>query len=197
MKFTHHRARRRRRTTSSFEQVIQAAKGGDDGAVSDLYLNHVAIVYGYLRTCGLTEAEDATSEVFIGMIRGLARFNGDELDFRRWLMTIAHRRMVDQRRRLGRNRTELSDVATLESMGNGRATPDLRALELDSTLVEAFGRLTEAQREVLALRFVADMSLQGVAVVTGRPTTAVKSLQNRGLESLRKHMSVSKAQLNA
>ncbi len=197
MKFMQHRERRRRRTASSFEQVIRAAKRGDDSAISILYLDYVAMVYGYLRTCGLAEAEDLTSEVFVGMLRGLARFNGDELDFRRWLMTIAHRRLVDQRRRLGRNRSDLSDMSSLEATQYERSSGDLPALEMDSALVEAFGRLTEAQREVLALRFVADVSVQGVAVITGRPTSAVKSLQNRGLESLRRHMSVPKAQLNA
>lgn len=197
MKFRRHREHQRHGVASPFDQVVQAAKAGDDRSVSLLYLDHVAMVYGYLGASGASEPEDLTSQVFLGMLRGLDRFNGDEADFRKWLMTIAHRRLVDHRRRQSRNRTELSAPTSLEEMRDGLAWADLPALEMDSALVEAFGRLTDAQREVLALRFIADVSLQGVAAITGRPTGAIKSLQNRGLESLRRQMSASKAELDA
>ena len=198
MNFTRHRERRRRGAPSSFYDVVEAAKVGDDRSISLLYLDYVAMVYGYLRASGSFEAEDLTSDVFVGMLRGLSRFSGDEPDFRQWLMTIAHRRLVDQRRRRGRNRTDLSEPLMLDTVqSRRRVSRDLSALELDPQLVEAFGRLTHAQREVLALRFVADISLRGVAVITGRPTGAVKSLQNRGLESLRRQMSIPKVRLEA
>jgi RNA polymerase sigma-70 factor (ECF subfamily) len=51
-------------------------------------------------------------------------------------------------------------------------------------LVDALGRLTPDQREVVTLRFVADLSLEDVAEVTHRPVGAVKSLQHRGLRNL-------------
>lgn len=197
MKFRQHQELRRRSVLSSFDQTIHDAKLGDDRAISILYLDYVAMVYGYLRALGLAEAEDATSEVFVGMLRGLGSFNGDEPDFRRWLMTIAHRRMIDQRRRQGRNRTDLSQSSSLEVLKDRCSVGDPQALEMDADLVEAFGGLTEAQREVLALRFVADVSIQGVAAITGRPTTAVKSLQNRGLESLRRRLSAPKERMEA
>jgi RNA polymerase sigma-70 factor (ECF subfamily) len=196
MRIRRHDERRQEGTASSFDQVIQAAKCGDEHSVSALYLGHIAMVFGYLRACGSPEADDVASEVFVGMLRGLSKFDGDESDFRRWLMTIAHRRLIDQRRRQGRNRTDLSDTSLLAAIQDRRSPSELRALEMDAALVDAFGRLTDAQREVLALRFVADESLQGVAAITGRPTSAVKSLQNRGLESLRRYLSVPKAQLN-
>lgn len=197
MNFMGPRGLRAETAASSFEQVIHAARQGDGGATSTLYLDHVAMVYGYLRACGLADADDVTSEVFIGMLRGLERFSGDELDFRRWLMTIAHRRLVDHRRRHLRNRTDLADASFLEAVRDDRSFGVLPAIELDSELVEAFGRLTEPQREVLALRFIADVSIQGVADIVGRPRSAVKSLQNRGLESLRRHMAAPKAELHA
>jgi RNA polymerase sigma-70 factor (ECF subfamily) len=167
---------------------VRQAKAGDDDAVSLLYLNHVAMVYGYLRACGVGDLDDLTSEVFIGMLRGLKRFDGDQAAFRRWLMTIAHRRMVDYRRQGGRNRTDTVEPHSLEGLRTSAVDIEPRAVMVDDDLVQAFERLTDAQREVLALRFVADVSLRGVAAITGRPTGAVKSLQNRALASLRQHL---------
>lgn len=181
----------------AFERTVQAARTGDHDAVSALYLDHVAMVYGYFRACGVSDPDDLTSEVFMGMLRGLAKFAGDHPAFRRWLMTIAHRRLVDSRRRQGASKIELSEPASLELLSGDERGADLKAVEIDAELVDAFGRLTDPQREVLALRFIADVSLRGVAAITGRPTGAVKSLQNRGLETLRRNLPSTSEQLGA
>jgi RNA polymerase sigma-70 factor (ECF subfamily) len=49
-------------------------------------------------------------------------------------------------------------------------------------------RLTPEQREVLVLRFVADLTLEDVARITGRRVGAVKQLQRRGVDNLRRHL---------
>jgi RNA polymerase sigma-70 factor (ECF subfamily) len=172
----------------SFDRIVRDAKNGDDDAVALLYLNHVAMVCGYLRACGASDLDDLTSEVFVGMLRGLRRFDGDQADFRRWLMTIAHRRLVDHRRKSSANRVDTAEPWVLEGLRTTPVDIEPRVVMVDGELVRAFAMLTEAQREVLALRFVADVSLRGVAAITGRPTGAVKSLQNRGLAALRQNL---------
>ncbi|MFV0523879.1 MAG: RNA polymerase sigma factor [Acidimicrobiales bacterium] len=167
---------------------MDRARAGDDDALSVLYLNHVAMVYGYLRACRAADPEDLTSEVFIGMLRGLGRFQGAQVDFRRWLMTIAHRRLVDEQRRSIRNPHDLTDPQLMQQRPPSNNVTELKAIEVDEDLITAFSRLTDAQREVLALRFVADVSLQDVAAIIGRPVPAVKSLQSRGLAALRREM---------
>jgi RNA polymerase sigma-70 factor (ECF subfamily) len=136
----------------------------------------------------VTDPDDLTSEVFAGMLRGLGRFEGGRPEFRRWLMTIAHRRRVDQHRRWATNRIDLADPRTLEEAGSGRLAADLDQRAIDPELVAGFSELTGAQREVLALRFVADLSLDEVSEITDRPVGAVKSLQSRGLAALRKRV---------
>ncbi|MFV0258323.1 MAG: RNA polymerase sigma factor [Acidimicrobiales bacterium] len=175
-------------TLRTFDQTMDRAKSGDDDALSVLYLNHVAMVYGYLRACRAVDPEDVTSEVFLGMLRGLTRFEGSQADFRRWLMTIAHRRLVDERRRSMRNPHELIDPQLMQQRPSPNNITELKAIAVNEDLITAFSRLTDAQREVLALRFVADVSLQDVAAIVGRPVAAVKSLQSRGLAALRREM---------
>jgi RNA polymerase sigma-70 factor (ECF subfamily) len=53
-------------------------------------------------------------------------------------------------------------------------------------IFETFRALTEAQRDVLALRIVAGLSLEQTAQVLGKRTGAVKALQHRALETLKR-----------
>jgi RNA polymerase sigma-70 factor (ECF subfamily) len=179
------RPNRRPGTASKpIDEVIDRARAGDQASLEMLYRDHVGMVYGYLRACGVSDPEDLTSEVFVGMLRGLSSFSGGREEFRTWLMTIAYRRMIDNRRRRSSDRSipkESTDVnlAAIEAMTQPNP------VEFDPRLIAAFSSLTGAQQEVLALRFVADFGLERVAKITGRPVGAVKSLQHRGLATLR------------
>ncbi len=135
-------------------------------------------VLGYLRAHGAREPEDLLGEVFLQIARDLGRFRGDEGVLRRWVFTVAHHRLVDdQRRRSVRPHTVGDEVPE-------RPAPD-PAPPIDPTLMAAIGALTPVQREVVVLRFVADLSLRDVARITRRPVSAIKAAQARGLARLR------------
>jgi RNA polymerase sigma-70 factor (ECF subfamily) len=61
--------------------------------------------------------------VFIGVFAGLGRFDGDEPGFRSWVFTIAHRRLLDERRRLSR-RPQVSSDEALASLAGGDVESD-------------------------------------------------------------------------
>ena len=152
---------------------------------AELYRRLAPAVLGYLRAQRAPEPEDLLGEVFLQVARDLPRFKGDDDALRRWVFTIAHHRLVDDgRRRRGRPRlagfepADAADPATLE--GPGLPDPALSA---------ALGALTAEQRQVVGLRFVADLSLEDVAAVTGRSVSAVKALQQRALTNLRRAVS--------
>lgn len=73
-------------------------------------------------------------------------------------------------------------------MTSGRAVPDRpgpdREEPLDPALLSAIDGLTPQQREVVLLRFVADLPIEAVARIAGRTTGAVKALQHRALAQL-------------
>ena len=154
-------------------------------AIDELYSRYSGLVLGYLRGQGAVDPEDLASEVFVGVLRGLDRFDGDEAAFRSWLMVIAHRRLLDDRRRRGRkpadavqphqlyqvpDRGRLADVegAALERLGTDR----VRA---------ALDRLTDDQRTVVLLHTVGGLKLPQIAEMLGKRLAAVKSLHRRGL----------------
>jgi RNA polymerase sigma-70 factor (ECF subfamily) len=109
--------------------------------------------------------------------RSLPRFRGDDDHLRAWVFTIARNRVVDGHRRRS-TRPLLVDAPVPERAAPAPVDP------LDPELLAALARLTPDQREVVTLRFVADLSLEEVASITGRTEGAVKSMQHRALEQL-------------
>jgi RNA polymerase sigma factor (sigma-70 family) len=133
-------------------------------------------VRGYFRGRGAHDPDDLTGDVFVSVTRGLASFHGDADALRRWVFTIAHHRMVDEYRRASQDRhVSMAEVPD--------APHDATAVG-DDGLTRALAWLGDEQREVVVLRFVADLALKDVARIVGKRQGAVKMLQARGLERL-------------
>jgi len=142
-----------------------------------VYRELAPAVLGFLRAQRARDAEDLLGEVFLQVTRDLPRFRGDRHALRRWVFTIARHRLVDHSRRRARR--------PQESDGELPDIPARPAAEtLDPELVDALARLTDDQREVIVLRFVADLSIDEVARITRRKPGTIKALQHRALSAL-------------
>ena len=173
-----------------FPKVLADARRGDDRAVERLYRDTAPLVLGYLRSNRARDPEDLTSDVYVSMITSLPRFEGDEGRFRSWLLTIAHRRMVDGMRRLGRRPEDLVPAEQL-----GQEVIDLTDAEVAALsrlhaegILEVIEGLTPDQRAVLLLRTVADLPVRDVAEVVGKPETAVKALLRRAVAAVERRL---------
>lgn len=167
------------------DRLVADARAGSSEAFAGIYALLARPVAGYLRSRGVPDVEDLTSEVFLAVFAGLGRFEGDGQGFRSWTFTIAHRRSVDHWRRLART----FDTVELEPDDGGpAASAEADALDAlgEARTRELLDRLSADQRDVLLLRIVADLSLEQVAEVLGKTVGAVKALQHRGLAQLRK-----------
>ena len=134
-------------------------------------------VLSYLRAQRVAEPEDVLGEVFLQVARDLHRVRGDDLAVRKWVFTLARNRAVDEARRRAR-RPPIADCPVPDA----EAPPPAELA--DPELAGALGRLTPDQREVLTLRFMADLSLEAVASITHRSVGAVKAMQHRALVQL-------------
>lgn len=169
----------------NFESALAAAKDGADWAWASLYRDLAGPVTGYLASRGARDAEDLAAETFLQVARNVQGFEGAENAFRSWVFVIAHRRLIDARRANGRRpeTVSLPDEDTRHQGGDveGEAMDQLVTAELR----QAFDKLTDDQRDVLALRIIANLTLEETAQVVGKRVGAVKAAQRRGLLALR------------
>ena len=130
------------------------------------------------------------SEVLLQVVKGLERFEGDERSFRTWVLTIAHRRLVDDIRKATRSR---ETPVPPEGLMDRAADADVEQEVTQSLEAERAARmmreLAPDQQDVLLLRLFAGLTVDEVSQVVGKRPGAVKALQRRGLASLRKKLS--------
>ena len=171
------------------DALVDAARAGGGWAFARLWEALAPAVSGYLRARAVPDPDDVASEVFLAAFRGIGRFTGDGRDFRAWLFTIAHHKGVDVLRRAS-SRHEVA-TAVVPDAGPPAPSAEQGAMERLATgeALRLLEVLTDDQRAVLLLRVVAELSLTETADVLGKPVGAVKSLQHRALERLRKSLS--------
>jgi RNA polymerase sigma-70 factor (ECF subfamily) len=165
--------------------TIKRAKAGDLASIGRLYETHHLAVFRYLyyRVGDRQTAEDLTSEVFLRMVRSLAGYKDRGISFQAWLFKIAWNLTVDYFRKTSASpQLELS-----ENLPASEAEPAAVVERRLTTEVLRWGlsRLSADQRDVVVLRFVADLPIADVARALNRSEDAVKGLQRRGLMALR------------
>ncbi|MCL3862389.1 sigma-70 family RNA polymerase sigma factor [Actinotalea sp. K2] len=169
-----------------FEGVLERARAGSPEAFTVLYTELSRPVTAFLRSRGVREVDDVASEVFLAVFTGIGRFVGDEAQFRAWVFTIAHRRVVDGWRRGARSPA----TQPFEPAADPRTAPSAESQALDllggRDAVALLDRLTDDQREVLLLRIIGDLTVDQVSEVLGKRPGAVKAAQRRGLATLRR-----------
>jgi RNA polymerase sigma-70 factor (ECF subfamily) len=161
--------------------LIEAAQA-DPARFVDLYERHFHRVYAYVarRASSRAEAEDVTSEVFEQAFRNLKKFEWRGVPFVAWLYRIAANALADTRRARARDAFDPPpDVA------DGREAEEIERRAIVFQIVE---RLPDVQRQVIEMRFVDQKSIREIAAALGRSEGAVKQLQLRALENLRKSM---------
>lgn len=173
---------------------MDAILAGDQDAFRVLVERESASVF---RTCyrvlgSLTEAEDVAQEAFVTAYRAIASFRA-EGSFGAWLARIATRhayRRLATRKRGGT--LEWIDETFQVPAPSAVTDPLGLALdaERDASVRKAVADLDEPYREVVALRFFGELSLNEIAAATDRPLGTVKTHLHRGLERLRSAMSV-------
>lgn len=170
----------------AFPALLAAAQSGAAWAWQRLYEWLAPAVAGYLRVQGVRDVDDVTSEVFLGVVRGIDGFSGDEVHFRSWVFVIAHRRLQDERRRVVRRPPPDLPGDALPTSAGGDAEDDALRSLATARVYALCERLAADQRDVILLRIVGDLTVDEIARVLDKTPGAVKQLQRRGFGALRR-----------
>ncbi len=146
-----------------------------------LPFEEIVIAYGpmVLRVCraalGPVDADDAWSETFLAALRAYPTAQVENVEA--WLVTIAHRRTVDVRRRRARDALPVASVPE-------RPTPSYDAHAHDD-LYAALAELPEKQRLTVAYHHLGGLPHREVAAILGGTEAAARRAAADGIRSLR------------
>jgi RNA polymerase sigma-70 factor (ECF subfamily) len=165
------------------DEELSAALAGDPSGFSAVYAVMAPTVLAYFRARGTDDPEGLAQDVFVDVLPRLTSVRGGEPGLRTFIFSVAHARLVDHWRRAGTQaRNGVYDQST-----DPRSAPSAEDEALGSMggIMDTLARLNEDQREVLALRIVADLAIDQVADIMDKSPGAIKQLQRRGLSALR------------
>jgi len=172
------------------ESLVRRAQQHDQDAFAQLYEEYFDKIYRYIafKIGNKTEAEDMTQQVFLNAIKSISSFRWRGIPFSAWLFRIAHNQVVDYLRKKAKHATTSLDEV-LVSNGNNPQLVTEQNLDIERLLL-ATKQLTQAQREVISLRFASELSIAQVARVMAKSQGAIKALQHSAIVALRKTLSV-------
>lgn len=181
--------------TQSDRQIVDAARTGDERALSELYLLYFPRVYRYIlaRTGNQYDAEDLAEEVFMKVLEAIDRFQWREAPFSAWLFRIAHNAVISKRRKetsRGKS-TQLTDIYATDADGPEILVESRLAVR---EVMAAAQKLPDAQRQVIALRFGAGLTVAETARAMGKGDGNVKVIQHKAIAKLREMMGQPKRQ---
>jgi len=140
---------------------------------------HAAEVMGVLRgAVGRTDAEDCFQETFLAALRAYPKLD-DAANLRGWLLTIAHRKAIDQHRANGKRPLPVAEVAEVAVEDPGPA---------DDGIWELVGALPPKQRAAVALRYACDLPHAEIAAALGCSPEAARRSLHEGMKRLRKEL---------
>jgi RNA polymerase sigma-70 factor (ECF subfamily) len=173
------------RDTEDDRALVETART-DPGAFAPLYRRYAVPVYQYCyRRLGTREqAEDATSQIFLNAFSALSSHR-DDRSFRSWLFSIAHNVVTDSYRA----RRSFWPTVIGSHLPDPTAGPEETALSTieQDEIRSSLNRLPATQKRVLELR-LAGLTHREIAEVLGKRSSAIKMLQFRAIETLRRTM---------
>ena len=166
-----------------FDAVLHKAKEGNESSWRLIHNDLDDTLVGYLRVQGGSDPDALAADVWLSVARSIDTFAGAYEKFRSWVFTIAHNRLIDDRRRTSRRRGEISVEEVPEPVGGDVESDAMREMGTD-WVQQALDVLTADQAEVIGLRILAGFTVGQIADITGKRPGAVKAAQRRGLKRI-------------
>jgi RNA polymerase sigma-70 factor (ECF subfamily) len=168
------------------QALLTQARSFNLDALGVIYDTYSPGLYFYaLRLLGDAQlAEDCVADTFQRFLQALKNGRGPNDYLQAYLYRVAHNWITDSYRRSPPPSVDLEDTA-LDNLSK-ESYRELEDCIARDKVRKAMHRLTPEQRQVLVLKFVEGWDNDSIARAIEKPTNAVKSLQHRAINSLRR-----------
>ena len=175
------------------DRLLARARRGDRRAIGEIYERYFDAIYQFIRwrVDDPAVAEDLTSEVFIKLLSALQSSAAPADSLRGWLFRVARNSLYDHYQRPVPT-TSLDEALPLAADADTEAQ-FIRATEVER-VQHALRTLAVDQQEVLILRFGQMLNLEATADSMGKSVSAIKSLQFRAINSLRRALHIAEGE---
>ena len=169
------------------EPALVSAAQTDAQAFGALYDRYVQRVYRfcYYRTCSPPDAEDLTAQIFLAALEALPRYRQDS-HFAAWLFSIARKKVADFHRRNSHAQVALEE-SILPPIYTDLAI-DVEKSQRRERLLKQVQALAEEERELIHLRYVAELSFAEMAKILQKNEEAVKKSLYRLIGRLKQEL---------
>jgi RNA polymerase sigma-70 factor (ECF subfamily) len=169
---------------------LARAKMGNPAALRTLietYQDRVfALIYRMLLGRGTDRTHDLAQETFVRVLRGVRDFDArGAAKLSTWILTIATRVVLNDRRRAGRDRAQLDDDAVAVAPSADRADRSLERTRLAEALTAGIAALPDDQRAVFVLREYHELEYAEIASALEIDLNTVRSRLHRARTALR------------
>jgi RNA polymerase sigma-70 factor (ECF subfamily) len=168
------------------QAILERAKRFEAQALEEIFDKQSQGIFRYaFRLLGDTElARECMAETFSRFLTALKHENGPETYLQAYLYRIAHNWVTDFYRSKIPPSLPLDDQVT----ANPVEQPEQKfsAEMTNQQLRLALTLLTPDQRQVIVLKYLEDWENDAIALSLNKPVGAVKALQHRALEALRR-----------
>ncbi len=169
----------------SESELIERARSFDLAALAEIYDHYSPGIYRYaLHLLGdPQQAEDCTAETFTRYLQGVRSGGGPQDHLQAYLYRIAHNQITDVYRRQPPPPLPLfDDVSGADQEPIQTVVERIEKEQVRAALVH----LTPDQRQVIVLRYLEGLENEMVALALEKPVGAIKSLQHRAIDALRR-----------
>jgi RNA polymerase sigma-70 factor (ECF subfamily) len=174
----------------TLDRLVAEAQRGNTAAFGRIFDEFGGPIYRFIasRVNSPSDAEDLTQLVFVKALEALPRYEARGIPFGGWLFRLARNAIIDQ----SRTRRDHLSLVTVVTRATEEAGPEAMATLRDDLerVARALTDLTDDQREVIALRFFAGLSVYEAAAAMGRQEGTVRGLQFRAIAALRRSLAI-------
>jgi RNA polymerase sigma-70 factor, ECF subfamily len=168
------------------QAILERAKRFEAQALEEIFDAYSPRIYRYAyRLLGDEElARECMSETFSRFLSALKHNRGPDTYIQAYLYRIAHNWVTDYYRSKIPPTLPLDGDVPIDRTDEPHqiVTAEMSTQQLR----QALSLLTPDQRQVIMLKYIEDWKNESIAISMDKPVSAVKALQHRGLEALRR-----------